>query len=563
MSFQEQIISTDLLVVGAGIAGLTAVQEVVKQDIQAVAVFAGAGASPGIMGFNAALAEKDSRDIYFKDTMLAGCGLNNRALVWIMVDEAESALKELETKGLVFDKKEGRYDQLQALGCSYPRVVHDKNVTGPRAIELMTKEIENSSNIKMLKGVSVAGLLTKENKITGALGLDKANSKVIIFNCKAIILATGGCGRVYSFTTYPAEALGHGYAMAYEAGAELVDMEFIQFEPCVLVYPDKLRGFGMITTLLSEGGQLRNIKGERFMERYCPEAEKTQKDILARAIYEEIQAGRGTENGGVYFDVSMLSSRYIEEKYPSYLSRLLSAGIDMRSEPFEVALAAHSCMGGIKINEKCETSVKGLYAAGETAGGVHGANRIGGNAGTEVFVFGRRAGKYAAEYILSEKKDDLSAKMITGQEKQINKQFLNHAAEKKGIYKQFLNPDIDNPQNPDIIKSEIQDIMSEYANIVRDKAGLKKALNCLTEVKDKITSRISANNITELMKAYQVKNMAVTSEIIVKSALTRTESRGAHYRKDFPERDDKEWLKNVVIRKVNGKSQTKSVKTEG
>ncbi|MBA7577059.1 L-aspartate oxidase [subsurface metagenome] len=531
-----EIKNTDLLVIGGGLAGLTAALEATKKNIKVAIAYEGSGASPRVMGFNVPLDIGDSSNIFFSDTIESGCYINNQKLVYILSREAKLAMTMLESLGLSFDKEGSKYSQLKALSCRFPRVVHYKNSTGLLAIKLIKKELKNRK-VATLDNIKITHLLKKENKIIGAFGFNTKTFKPVIFKTNAVILATGGCCGIYSSTTNLPQATGNGYSMAYDLGAELVDMEFIQFEPCISVCPKSLRGKGIITTLLNEGGKLYNKSGKRFMFKYSKKGESTHKDILARAIYSEIKEGRGTKNGGVYFDASNCSSGLIEKKYPSYLKRYLSAGIDIRKEPIEVASAAHTSIGGIKIDRDCMTSVEGLYACGEVAGGVHGANRIGGNAGTEVFVFGRIAGISASEYIQKNRKD---------------KAGKDHLVKKvEGIYgPSKLKPN--GKYNIEDIKIKIKDTVSEYANVARDEKNLKKGLKELEEVKDEMIPEAKTTSMSELVKSYSLSSMATVSEMIMNAALARKESRGAHYREDWPKKDDKSWLKNIIVKKVDG-----------
>jgi len=320
-----EIITTDILIIGGGLAGLTSALETSKRKIKTTVVSRGSGASPGIIGFNAPISKDDSDDIFSEDILKSGCYINNLKLVNILVKESLEVVEMLEDMGLGFDKDGNEYNLLKPLSCSFPRLVHYKNYTGPVAIKLIKKELKGRG-VNLLRNIIITHLLRDENKITGAFGFNIKTSQPIAFKANVVILATGGMGAIYPFSTYFFDVVGSGYAMAYDIGAELIDMEFIQFDPCSGVYPDTIRGKGVVTTILNEGGALYNRLGKRFMLNYGHKGESVHKDILSRHIFKEIKNGRGTKNGGIYFDMSSLPGKMIEEKYPYLFKRYLTAG---------------------------------------------------------------------------------------------------------------------------------------------------------------------------------------------------------------------------------------------
>ena len=545
--FKDLIIKdTELLIIGGGLAGLSSALEASREKVKTTVVYRSAGASPGVVGFNVPLFEKDSKNIFFQDIMESGGYINNTKLVNILIDESIDAMEMLESIGISFDKSEDKYDLLQPLSCSFPRLVHYQNYTGILAIKLITKLLKQR-NVKIQRGIVATNLLTDKDKVVGALGFDITNNKFIIFKANAVILATGGLGAIYPFTTYFFDSFGSGYAMAFESGAELIDMEFVQFDPCCAVSPSSLRGRGVVTTILNQGAVIYNILGERFMLKLGSQGESVHKDILARGIYKEIIEGRGTENGGVYFDMSGVPSNLIEKNYPYLLKRYLTAGIDIRNTAVEVAPAAHTALGGIKIDENCRSSIEGLYACGEVAGGVHGANRIGGNAGTEILVFGRKAGISAADYI---KNNDFAS---------TDKDYYFKQVKRLGNFKR-LNPSSE--YNYQKIKTIVGKILAEHAGVLREDRSLKTGLDKLQEVKDVIIPNFKITKQSDLKNYFNIKNIVTVAEIIIRTACERKESRGVHYRLDYPKRDDRNWLKNIIVKENSGKFQLNLMKVK-
>jgi len=353
----------------------------------------------------------------------------------------------------------------------------------------------------------------------------------VIFQAKSTIIATGGAGWLYPVTSNALQKTGDGYALAWNAGADLLDMEQVQFHPTGMLYPDSRRGVLVTEAVRGEGGRLINSQGERFMTKYDSRGELATRDVVARAIYNEIMEGRGTENGGVYLDVTHLPAEVIEEKLETMLLQFQDVGVDIREEPMEVAPTAHHFMGGTRINPHCETNVPNLYAAGEAAGGVHGANRLGGNALAETQVFGRRAGESAANVAKSNFK--LNPAFLEEEEGRIKKLF------QEGDYYPFQ------------LKKELQEVMWNNVAIIRREEGLKSALNDIHNIRDKM-ARMKLPEVhgynQHLLDALELENMVLIAELVTKSALIREESRGAHYRADFPKTMD-EWKKSIVVNK--------------
>ncbi len=381
---------TDVLVLGFGLAGLRAAESAVKWGCRVLVVGRGAGASPGVIGFNAPVGKGDSVERFRADIERNGAGLAVPELTAVLAGKAGESVADLERLGISFDRREGEYQLLQPLGCSVPRLVHLANRTGPESIRLI-RDFLLQSGVGFLPVAGVAALVKNGGAVCGAeVILSETETRFIA--AKAVVLALGGGGSIYAGSTYPGDVTGSGYALALEAGAELCDMEFVQFEPCRGIWP---RPLGISTTLLSHGGSLYNGEKRVFL---LKEARDCSKAELAFFIGREIFRGRPTPHGGVWLDLSGVPEEELTVGHAMYYRRFLGAGIDLKTTPVEVAPAAHTFLGGVRIDAACRTSVSGLFAAGEVTGGVHGANRIGGNAGTEVYVFGRIAGESAAHY---------------------------------------------------------------------------------------------------------------------------------------------------------------------
>ncbi|BDZ67357.1 hypothetical protein GCM10025860_08050 [Methanobacterium ferruginis] len=325
---------------------------------------------------------------------------------------------------------------------------------------------------------------------------------------------------------------GDGYALSWNVGADLLDMEQVQFHPTGMLYPDSRRGVLVTEAVRGEGGKLINSRGERFMTNYDPRGELATRDVVARAIYNEIMEGRGTENGGVYLDVTHLPAELIEEKLETMLLQFQDVGVDIRKEPMEVAPTAHHFMGGTRINPHCETNIPNLYAAGEAAGGIHGANRLGGNALADTQVFGRRAGEAAALNV-SKSQFQLNPSMLETEQGRINRLFQD------GDYYPFQ------------LKKELQEIMWNNVAIIRQEKGLETALGRIRSIKEKMKHMIVpdvAGYNQHLQDALELENMVLIAELVTKAAIIREESRGAHYRADYPETRD-EWKKSIILNK--------------
>ena len=534
-------ISTDVLIIGSGGAGSRAAIEVDDAGLKAIIVSKGLSFRSGCTGmaeggYNAVFKtvdKDDSIEAHIHDTLKGGSYLNDEKLVEILVNESPKRLIDLENYGALFDRQEsGEIDQRPFGGQTYRRTCYQGDRTGAELLNALKEEIIRR-DIECIEEVMITSLVTDDDQVIGATGLDLKDSTLIYFKAKSVILASGGAGQLYPVTSNTFQKNGDGYAISYRAGAKLVDMEQIQFHPTGMVAPESKKGVLVTEAVRAEGGKLINSEGERFMSKYAPEKmELATRDVVARSIYQEIIEGRGTENGGVYLDISHLDDDYIDEKLETMVLQFENVGVDIKHGPIEVAPTAHHFMGGLKINPDASSSLKNLFGAGEVCGGVHGANRLGGNALADTQVFGKIAGVSASE---AAKATELKTNDEQVQEEASRIESLI----KKGSIK------------PQEFKENIKNLMWEKVAIVREEKTLNEALKELQKMQenlDKLDVGYKKQYNTELMTALEVINMVEICILTVKSAILRRESRGAHFRSDFPETIDM-WKRSIVINK--------------
>lgn len=535
---ESQVYECDVLIIGSGGAGCRAAIEVSEHNLTPLIVSKGLSFKSGCTGmaeggYNAAFAcvdPEDSPDVHFEDTMRGGGFLNDPQLVRILVDEAPDRLRDLETYGALFDRQEsGLLDQRPFGGQTYRRTCYQGDRTGHEMITALKEEVIRR-DIETVEEVMITSLLVEEDRVLGAMGVSIRDSTTVAFRASSTILAAGGAGHIYPVTSNTIQKGGDGFSVAWKAGADLIDMEQVQFHPTGMVYPESRRGVLVTEAVRGEGGILLNSEGERFMKRYDPRGELATRDVVARAIYTEIMERRGTGNGGVYLDVSHLPDEVIEEKLETMLLQFQDVGIDIRSEPMEVAPTAHHFMGGVRIDEWGRTNLRNLFAAGEVTGGVHGANRLGGNALADTQVFGRRAGIAAARNAI--KSAPASIRSAVEEEEYRIKSMVAEGS-----------------HSPSEIRDRLHEAMWNGVAIVRSRESLESAravIRDLTTMMGDLNVPETSGFNTYLIEALELENMLVTSSMVVESALIREESRGSHYRKDFPETRP-EWLKSIVL----------------
>jgi succinate dehydrogenase / fumarate reductase flavoprotein subunit len=567
----------DVIVIGAGGAGLRAAIEA-----------SGSGVSVGLIcksllgkahtvmaegGMAAAMGHNDDRDnwkVHFSDTMRGGQYVNNWRMAELHAKEAPDRVRELEAWGAVFDRtKDGRINQRNFGGHRYPRLAHVGDRTGLELIRTL-QDHGIHQGIEVYMEVTVVSLLKDGDRVVGCLAYEREHGRFRIYKCKALVLATGGIGRAYKITSNSWEGTGDGHALAYDAGAELIDMEFIQFHPTGMVWPPSVRGILVTEGVRGEGGVLKNNEGRRFMFDDIPDNYKNQtasdpeegwrytqgdknanrppelltRDHVARCINREVKAGRGSPHGGVYLDIAWIKEKlpgaaeHIKKKLPSMYHQFMQlANLDITTTPMEVGPTTHYVMGGIRVNaDTQESSVPGLFAAGECAAGINGANRLGGNSLSDLIVFGKRAGEYAAKFAKENgagtvNKDEVAAKA-----------------------KDALEPfERDGGENPYSIQHDLQELMQANVGIVRTQDEMVEALNGLDILRNRAARTFVPGNIDfnpGWHTALDLHNLLIVSEAIALSAIERRESRGGHFREDFPDKDPDFAKFNFAVKKT-------------
>ncbi len=545
----------DVLIIGAGGAGLRAAIEALAQGGSVGVVCKSLlGKAHTVMaegGIAAAMANVDSADnwkTHFRDTMRGGKFLNNWRMAQLHAQESPDRVRELEQWGALFDRTENG-DILQRAfgGHTFKRLCHVGDRTGLEMIRtLQDRGVQQGIDVYM--ECTVTRLLTDGGRIAGAFAYWRETGRLIVFKAKAIVIATGGIGKAWRITSNSWEYTGDGMALAYEAGAELVDMEFVQFHPTGMVWPPGVQGILVTEAVRGEGGILRNKAGERFMEKYDPKRmELSTRDVVARSIYTEVKEGRGTEHGGAYLDISHKPAEYVKKKLPSMYHQFKElADVDITKEPMEVGPTCHYMMGGIRVDaETAQSTVPGLFAAGEAAAGLHGANRLGGNSLSDLLVFGRRAGLAAAEYAKRASAASLDDSQIAQGEKELLSPFSNTASESSYA-----------------VHRDLQEVMQSLVGIFRTEEDLKKALAELEKLKARAAKAgVEGSRLFNpgWHLSYDLKSMLVVSEAVARSALARMESRGAHSRIDYPNLDSA-WEKkhNIIVRESGAMKRRES-----
>ena len=534
----------DVLVIGAGGAGMRAAIAAVEAGLSVGLVCKSLlGKAHTVMaegGIAAALGNVDPRDnwqAHFIDTMRGGKLINDYRMVEIFAREVPDRVYELEQWGGLFDRTpDGRILQRPFGAHTYPRACHVGDRTGLELIRTLQDKAVHS-RIEVYMEVTLTWLLKDAERIAGAFGYRREDGRFVLFRAKAVILATGGWGKVYKVTSNSWECTGDGCAMAYEAGAELMDMEMVQFHPTGMVWPPGVRGILVTEAVRGEGGVLRNSLGERFMERYDPKKkELSSRDVVARSIYEEARAGRGSPHGGAFLDITHWEPEFIKRKLPSMYEQFLKlANIDITKSPMEVAPTVHYVMGGVRVEAGTgATTVPGLFAVGEVAAGLHGANRLGGNSLGDLLVFGKRAGEHAAAYVGGLR----AAPQVDEHQAEEERTLLQRPFEGDG------------QENPFGLHEELQEVMSTHAGIARTGEGLAQGLEKVGALQKRVEGlRVGGSRLFNpgWHACRDVRFMLTLCEAIFRSAIERQESRGAHWRLDYPNQDPQWGTLNVVV----------------
>ena len=568
----------DVLVVGAGGAGLRAAIEAAAQGVSVGLLCKSLlGKAHTVMaegGVAAALANTDSRDnwkVHFRDTMRGGKLLNDWRMAQLLAQEAPARVNELEAWGALFDRTpDGRILQRNFGGHQYPRLAHVGDRTGLEMIRTLQDKTVHSPGIDVYMECTVARLLKDGERISGALAYRRETGRFIVFRTKAVVLATGGIGRAYKINSNSWEYTGDGHALAYDAGADLIGMEFVQFHPTGMVWPLSVRGILVTEGVRGEGGVLKNSKGERFMFRYIPEMfrkdfadseeeadrwvadviagrttevrrppELLTRDVVARAIAQEVREGRGSPHGGAFLDIaSRRKPDEIRKKLPSMYQQFHElADVDITRQPMEVGPTTHYMMGGVRVDAETQAAtIPGLFAAGEVAGGLHGSNRLGGNSLSDLLVFGRRAGLGAAAYARAHADE---ARVGTTDVETLTAELVTPFERSGG-------------ENPHAVQEALQDMMGTYVGIARSADDLNTAL---TEI-EKLRARAARAGVEGHRQynpgwhtALDLRNLLTVSEAVTRAALERRESRGAHTRVEYPDSDKRLGTVNVVVRR--------------
>jgi len=548
----------DVLIIGAGGAGLRAAIEALAQGASVGLVCKSLlGKAHTVMaegGIAAAMANVDAADswkTHFCDTMRGGKLLNNWRMAQLHAQESPDRVRELEQWGALFDRTDsGAILQRAFGGHTFKRLCHVGDRTGLEMIRtLQDRGVQQGFDCYM--ECTVTRLLTDGGRVAGAFAYWRETGRFVVFKAKSIVIATGGIGKAWRVTSNSWEYTGDGMALAYEAGAELIDMEFVQFHPTGMVWPPGVQGILVTEAVRGEGGILRNKANERFMEKYDPKRmELSTRDVVARAIYTEVKEGRGTEHGGAYLDISHKPGEYVKKKLPSMYHQFKElADVDITKGPMEVGPTCHYMMGGIRVDaETAESTVPGLFAAGEAAAGLHGANRLGGNSLSDLLVFGRRAGLAAAEHAKRAPATSVDNSHLAEAEKELLAPFANTGAE-----------------SPYPVHRDLQEVMQNLVGIYRTENDLKKALAEL----EKLRARAAKAGVegSRLFNpgwhlSYDLKSMLVVAEAVTRSALARAESRGAHSRIDYPNLDVTWGKKHNVITREAGAMKCREMAVE-
>jgi succinate dehydrogenase / fumarate reductase flavoprotein subunit len=575
-----QSYSYDVLIIGAGGAGLRAAIEAASSGVSVGLICKSLlGKAHTVMaegGMAAAMANNDDRDswrVHFADTMRGGQYVNNWRMAELHAKEAPDRVRELEGWGAVFDRTpDGRINQRNFGGHRYPRLAHVGDRTGLELIRtLQDHAVYTGMTVHMEH--TVIDLILDNGRAAGVLAYDRERGRFHVFNAKAIVLATGGLGRAYKITSNSWEGTGDGHALAYRAGAELIDMEFIQFHPTGMVWPPSVRGILVTEGVRGEGGVLKNSEGRRFMFDDIPDNYKPQtasdaeegwrytqgdksarrppelltRDHVARCINREVKAGRGSPHGGVFLDIAWIkeklkdSEAHIKRKLPSMYHQFKElADLDITKEPMEVGPTTHYVMGGVRVDADTQMStIPGLFAAGECASGINGANRLGGNSLSDLIVFGKRAGEYAATWAKEHPVPRVDDELV---ERAMGASLVPFERGAGG-------------ENPYKVQSDLQETMQALVGIVRTESEMREALKCIAQFKER-AARVGVAGHREYHAgwhtALDLRNLLTVSEAVARSAIERKESRGGHFREDYPDKVTEFSTINVAVRQGPG-----------
>jgi len=531
MDYPAQSVVCDIAVIGGSSAALVAALEARKAGMRVLVVtkglvgrggntiVSGAGFAAVLPGAN----QKDSCEQFQADILASGKGINHEHLVHELVEHSGTAILDLEHYGVNFFKSNGDFVRRKPPGHSYPRQIPTVNDAGSYhtrglTITIPLREAAERAGVDFLEKTAVIELLCdSERGVYGAVGINTRMTELIRISAKSVILATGGAGMIYERTNNTTDVTGDGYGLALEAGARLVDMEFVQFYPTMAFKPVKVP---ISSPLFGDGAVLRNKNLDRFMTKYDPAGDMATRDIMSRAIFSEVSSGNGVENG-VYIDCSAVPAELFEKKHKAMLKYLLANNINPQKDLLLISPSTHFFMGGIKLDGSLSTGVPGLFAAGEVVGGLHGANRISGNALTETAVFGKIAGQMAAEHASTIRSIKLS-----------DKKSAHAPGRREGDLRE--------------IKSALRRTMWQNVSVQRSRDSLERALCEIEDYRRELLG-LAADGLRNLAAWVELKRMLTVSEAVTRSALLRDESRGSHFRTDFPDSDDSRWIGNIEV----------------
>jgi succinate dehydrogenase / fumarate reductase flavoprotein subunit/fumarate reductase flavoprotein subunit len=538
-------LETDLLIIGAGGAGLLAALHAHERNprLKIAIVVKGLMGQSGCTrmvqgGYNCVLNPDDSLDKHFADTIRGGQFINDQELAWTLVSDSPDRIIELENVvGCLFDRNpDGTIHQKPFAGQSFDRTVHKGDLTG---IEIMAnlRDYVLEEGLTVLEETRGLDLLFDGSRVSGALLLDNRKGRLIVATAKATLLATGGGATMYQISSPSLEKAGDGHAMAYRAGCEFVDMEMMQFHPTGLLVGRSMATGGLLEEgLRGAGSHLYNALGERYMEKYAPDKlERATRDVVSRSSYMEIMAGRGTKSGGVLLDATHLGDEFLLKNFRGMVERCAEYGFDLLHSRVEVSPSAHYHMGGVRIDRDGYTDVEGLFVAGEDAGGVHGANRLGGNGVADSIVFGARAGDAMAEYVT--RAASYSPRVSDAQVRAFANRWTAPLERTDG-------------ENPFAVREQMEELMWKKVGVVRNGADLEVAVAALDDLRRRAGNQAGPGGTifnAKWNEAINVVNLLTVADMIARSALARTESRGAHYRLDYPS-PSPDWFKNIHVR---------------
>ncbi len=537
----------DVIIIGSGIAGVYTALELPEKYKTIILTKETLEISNSVLaqgGIAVSLDKGDSPELHFKDTLYAGAGLCNEESVWVLVSEAAKNIETLCKYGVNFDRKSPEELAFgREAAHSKSRIIHAGDTTGKEVLDKLISVVKTKENVEIKERTFVMDLLTDNNGsgisskshdnsdssytsdnsyaydsyVKGIIAYDEDSSKIKIYLSHAVVCATGGFGQIYENTTNPEVATGDGACLAYRAGAELMDLEFIQFHPTVLFHPEN-KSFLISEAVRGEGAILRNINKNEFMSQYHEMAELAPRDVVSRSIFMEMKK---TNSDHVYLDITFKDREYLENRFPNIFKTCLSYGIDMSKDYIPVAPAEHYCMGGIKTDVHGRTNIKGFYACGEAAcNGIHGANRLASNSLLEGLVFGSKIGAELSS-IIEEAGGSIPEYAVKYSTDRIKKDI-----------------------NKKAIKNDLKKIMTDYVGIIRNKEGLNHAREMIGKYR-----KLLINMRNTSMEDWELQNMVLLSSLVVDSALKREESRGAHYRSDFSKTDDEKWKRNLIVKR--------------